>query len=111
MASSTIPISEAEWQAQVVELARYLGWKHLHVRRSIGKGKRWTTATNVDGWPDLFLWHPTRGFVALELKVGGRSATPEQKEVLRSLEAAGARAFIAYPVDLDSVTRILSTAP
>lgn len=101
--------TEIEWQAQVVQLAHTLGWEHLHVRRSIGKGKRWVTATNLVGWPDLFLFHPRRGFVALELKVGKNAATDEQVEVLAGLAAAGARTMIAYPHDLAAVTALLGT--
>lgn len=97
-----------EWQAQVVDLAHMLGWEHLHVRRSIGKGRKWVTVTNVKGWPDLFLWHPTGGFAALELKVGRDRATPEQAAVLASLLAAGAAfAFVARPSDLDLVRSLL----
>jgi len=103
----SLPVTEAEWQEQVVQLAHLYGWKHLHVRRSIGKGKRWTTATNVDGWPDLFLWHPTKGFAAIELKVGKNQPTEEQEAILASLEAAGARVMVAWPVDLELVKNLL----
>lgn len=100
-------VSEAEWQAQVVQLAHALGWRHLHVRRSIGKGKRWVTATNI-AWPDLWLWKPEHGFVALELKVGSNRPTPEQSEVLADLAAAGARTMVAYPGDLEAVRDLLA---
>lgn len=101
-------MTESEWQAQVVELAHMLGWQHLHVRRSIGKHQKWTTATNVVGWPDLFLWHPKHGFAAIELKVGRNRVTPEQVEVLRSLERAGARILVAYPPELPAVQALLT---
>jgi len=100
-------MTETEWQQQVVDLAHLLGWQHLHVRRSIGKGKQWTTATNRVGWCDLFLWHPKHGFVALELKVGRNQPTPEQLEVLAELQAAGARTMVAWPDDLDAVIALL----
>lgn len=48
-------LTEATWQQQVIDLAHALGWRHMHVRRSIGKGRTWVTATNVP-WPDLTLW-------------------------------------------------------
>lgn len=104
-------MTEAEWQQQVIDLAHLYGWHHLHVRRSIGKGKRWTTATNVDGWPDLWLWHPTKGFAAIELKVGKNAATLEQLNVLASLSVAGARTMVAWPHDLEAVKILLSTGP
>lgn len=101
-------ISEADFQAQVIELAHWLGWEHMHVRRSIGKGRKWTTATNVVGWPDLTLWHHRHGFVFAELKAENGRATAEQVAVLGSLQAAGAVAVVWRPSDLDgSVLRIL----
>lgn len=103
-------MTEAEWQSQVLEVAALYGWRHLHVRRSIGKGKRWVTATNVDGWPDLFLWNvrrPGAGLVALELKSEGGKPTDEQVQVLAELDAAGVRTMIARPSDLDAVHALL----
>lgn len=44
-------MTEADWQGQVIDLAHAYQWRHLHVRRTIGKGKKWVTATNVAGWP------------------------------------------------------------
>lgn len=100
---------EAEWQEAVTDLAKQLGWRWLHVRRSIGKGKKWTTATNVEGWPDLLLWHPQRGGqVALELKVRPRKPEPEQEAVLASLRASGIPGMVAYPEDLPAVTELLT---
>jgi hypothetical protein len=90
-------LTEEEFQQQVVQAAHLLGWQHLHVRRTIGRGRKWTTSTNVKGWPDLFLWHPKRGFLALELKVRPNKATPEQVDVLTSLAAAGAAIAVVYP--------------
>ena len=101
------PFSHIEWQAQVVELLHALGWSHLHVRRSIGKGHKWVTATNRIGWCDLLAWHPVHGFAAVELKVGRDKATPEQLQVLAELEAAGAATMVAFPHDLDALTSLL----
>lgn len=97
-----------EWQAQVVDLAHVLGWRHLHVRRTVGRGKRWTTSTNVKGWPDLLLWSERqRRVVAIELKVGRDKPSDEQRAVLASLEAAGVVSMVAYPADLSAVSALL----
>lgn len=96
-------MTEAEFQGIVIDLARVLGWKHMHVRRSIGKGHRWTTATNVP-WPDLTLWRPNRegGFLLRELKVDERSPwQPGQRELLVTLMAAGVDAGVWMVADLD----------
>lgn len=103
-------LTHEEFQSQVVEAARLMKWNHLHVRRTIGRGKKWVTATNRDGWPDLLLWHAEHGFVAIELKVGKDKPTPEQLQVLDELARAGARTLVAYPSDWDRVEAVLRGA-
>lgn len=100
-------MTHEEWQQQVVDAAHLFGWQHLHVRRTIGRGKKWVTATNVKGWPDLFLWHPRHGFAAIELKVKPDFPRTDQLEVLAELAAAGARTLVAYPDDWPSVESLL----
>jgi hypothetical protein len=97
------PILEAEFQGLVLELARTLGWRHLHVRRSIGKGRQWVTATNVP-WPDLTLWRPAphAGFLVRELKVPPVKFQPGQLEVLEELASSGIDAGWWVPDDLDN---------
>lgn len=102
-------MSEATFQQQVVELAHMLGWKHLHVRRSIGKGSRWVTATNVTGWVDLTLWHERQQRVLFaELKTDVGKLSKEQVEVIESLSAAGQEVFVWRPKDLEYVAAVLS---
>lgn len=101
-------MTEAEWQASVVDLARILGWRHMHARRSIGKGSRWTTATNVTGWPDLVLWSERQQRVIFaELKTDTGKLTTEQVEVLRSLRTAGAECHVWRPAQLKDIRDIL----
>lgn len=101
-------VTHESWQAEVVQAAGYIGWRHLHVRRSIGKGKKWATTTNVVGWPDLFLWHPKRaGHAAIEIKVAPDLPTQAQLDVLASLAAAGTLVAVAYPADLDALVAML----
>lgn len=99
-------ITEAEWQATVTDLLRALGYRSMHCRRSIGKGRRWTTATSVVGWPDLFAWRPGRA-VALELKAEGGTVTTEQERVLAELAGAGIDARVVRPSDFDELVEWL----
>lgn len=109
-AATDPPITEADWQQQVIDLAHVLGWKHLHVRRTIGKGNKWVTATNLKGWPDLFLWHERQQrVIAAELKSEAGTTTPEQVDVLESLTAAGVPCFVWRPSDLEAVRDLLAT--
>lgn len=83
--------TEAEWQAVVIDAAHALGWHHNFTRRSIGKGRKWTTATSCVGWPDLTLWHEgQRRVIFAELKTDKGETTAQQDAVLISLYAAGA---------------------
>lgn len=93
--------THVEYQQQVIDLVHLYGWQHLHVRRSIGRQKMWTTTTNRKGWPDLLCWHPRHGFLAIEIKVGKDKPTLEQAGVLEELKAAGASCWVLYPRDLD----------
>jgi hypothetical protein len=98
-------VTHDEWQKQVIELGTMLGFKYLHVRKSIGgKTQGWKTTTNRKGWPDLFFWHPTAGGTcSIEIKVLPDKPKPEQVEVLTELVAAGIPSMVAYPTDLDAV--------
>ena len=109
---AALAIDEATFQAQVVELVHLLGWEVLHVRRSIGKGNRWTTTTSVKGWPDLFLWHPHQGVLARELKTDSGKPTSEQVAVIASLCDAGIDAGIWRPRDFaDEIPSTLNGEP
>lgn len=103
-------LSHNEFQEQITKAAALFKWKHLHVRKSTGKNKSWQTTTNRTGWPDLFLWHPHHGFLAIEVKVGKDTPTPEQLQVLDELARAGAQTLIAYPADWDVIEKTLRGA-
>jgi hypothetical protein len=101
--------TEAEFQAQVVELATICGWTWLHVRKSIGRrnGKSaWQTTTNLKGWVDLLLWRPGR-MIAVELKSRTGKTTPEQDAVLASLAEAGVETYVWRPSDWDEIAAVL----
>jgi len=105
-------MSEADWQAQVVQLAGMLGWRHCHTRRSIGRGRKWTTATSVIGWPDLVLWHEQQQrLLFIELKATAGRLADTQREVLLSLRAAGQEVAVWRPEDLEAIQETLAGAP
>lgn len=96
-----LPLTEAQFQTLVLELARALGYEHNHTRRSIGKGRRWTTATSCVGYPDLHLWGRGRS-LHRELKTDTGKMTTGQAAVIASMRAAGIDADVWRPADLDS---------
>lgn len=102
-------ITEDQFQRQVMELAHVTGWTVLHVRKALGKrdGRRaWQTTTNLRGWPDLLMWRPGR-MIAAELKSETGRTTPEQRDVLASLEAAGVECHVWRPSLWPEIVRIL----
>lgn len=104
--------TEAEFQAQVLELAHLYGWRVLHVRRSIGRRggtAAWQTTTSVRGWPDLLCWHPDRGACfAAELKSDAGRLTDDQRQVLDQLERCGIDAHVWRPADFDTAHHVLA---
>jgi hypothetical protein len=104
-------MTHEELQQQVIDLAHLCGWRHLHVRRSIGKGRKWVTTTNVVGWPDLLLWSPrersTRRHIAIEVKVPPDKVRPEQQACLDDLAAAGFEVHVVTPDTFDVLVAVL----
>lgn len=104
-----VQVTHVDLQADILKLAHLMGWKHLHVRRTIGRGKTWVTATNLKGWPDLLLWstrQPGR-HIAVELKVPPDKLTPSQTAVLAELEAAGFEVYVWTPSDIETAASVL----
>ena len=100
--------SEASFQAQVIELAEWLGWRVMHVRTTVGRGGKHTTATSIIGYPDLTMWHEgQRRVLFVELKSDTGRATAAQIGVLASLRAADVEAHLWRPRDWDQITRVL----
>jgi len=103
---ASIPLSEAEWQRQVVQLARSLGWRSYHTMAARRK-KGWTTPVTSRGFPDLLLIRPPRIVVA-ELKTETGVATDEQQEWLSLFSACGVEAYLWRPTDLEQIAHVLS---
>ena len=104
-----VRVSETEFQRAVVDYLNMCGWRHLHVRKSMGRRngtEGWQTTTSIKGWPDLLAWKPGR-IVAIELKSDTGRATPEQLDVLASLSAAGVETFIWRPSDWPEIEKVM----
>jgi len=79
-------MTEAQWQRQVVDLARLGGWRiaHFGVART---EKGWRTPVREDGagWPDLVLVRDGE-LIFAELKTDAGRLRPEQEEWLADLQ-------------------------
>lgn len=101
-------MAESVWQEQFIQLAQAHGWWHMHVRRTVGRGRKWVTATNVIGWPDLTLVCTRQErIIFVELKSEKGVVSPEQSEVHAKLRAAGQEVYVLRPSDLDLAQAIL----
>lgn len=89
-------MTEAQFQAAVIKLARTLGWRVFHVPDSRRVTER--------GMPDLTMIHEgQRRLVFAELKSAVGRLRPEQEVWLRVLREAGAEVHVWRPADLDEV--------
>ena len=89
-------ITEAEFQTQVVDLARLLGWRVAHFRAA-RPGQGWRTPVSADGegFVDLVLARDRVMFVELKSDTG--TLRPAQREWLIALRAAGAEVHVWKP--------------
>lgn len=98
-ATPLVELTEKQWQQQVVDLAKQLGWRrpyHTHDSRR-----------SEPGFPDLTLVRDR--VIFLELKREKGRLTEPQKDWLRALDAAGAEVYVARPRDLEDLARVLTT--
>lgn len=97
-ATAPAPLTEAQWQERVVDLATWRGWRTFHVYDS-----RRSTA----GWPDLILCRGDR-MLAWELKRDTGRATRQQLEWLAALSLIpGVDARVVRPADWPLVQELL----
>ena len=107
-------MTEAEFEAAVVDLAHMFGWKVAGFRPA-QTSKGWRTPVKYDGkgWPDLTLVHPQHGIIFAELKSPSGHIEPEQAAWLTLLDTAAGvaskvRVVVWRPSDADEVSATLS---
>ncbi len=104
----TLPISEQEFQTQIIDLARRFDWRYFHARPGKTAGGRWATQMSGDpGYPDLTMVRGNR-LIFAELKTDAGKATDQQVEWLSALNAVEHRtAQLWRPHDLETVAELL----
>jgi hypothetical protein len=105
--AAAVKQTEASFQAAVTELAHICGYAVCHVRRTIGKHRRWTTGTSIVGWPDLMIYGHGRFFMA-EIKTLDGKVTETQSQVHADLRAAGIDVHVWTPADWDAIRDVLT---
>jgi len=91
------PISEEQFQSEVIAFAKRQGWRVYHTRDSRRSEK---------GFPDLVLIRGKELIVA-ELKAGKNVTTMEQEEWLAAFAKTGAVAALWYPHCWPTIERLL----
>lgn len=87
MSATPLALTEAEWQALVVQYARLHGWQVFHHLDSRG---------TEPGWPDLVLIRPP-DLVVAELKSERGKLTPSQEKTIAALTECGIEAHVWRP--------------
>ncbi|HEV8653158.1 MAG TPA: hypothetical protein VG276_28130 [Actinomycetes bacterium] len=108
-----LAMSEAQWQATVLDLALTLHWRALHhhdSRRQVGTDNNGKPILVGDkdaaGLPD-WLFIRERHFFA-ELKAEGKQPTAKQLEIMDGLRKAGAEVHLWHPSDWPEVVIALT---
>ena len=102
--------SESAFQAQVCNLASYLGWHWYHapdnrpIRTRDGRVRKQHV---VPGFPDLIMLRGAE-IMAVELKAQGGRISRDQNTWLARFIAAGVETHIWFPADWDEVRERLS---
>lgn len=100
-------VSEKEFMAWVVNLAKDRGWSVYHThdsRRSEAGFPDLTCLREVPRWNKSIA--RARQVVA-ELKMPGKKPTAKQREWLRLFELHGAETFVWYPGDVRTIREVL----
>lgn len=106
------PQRESDFQAQVIQLARLLGWRvawfrPVRVQRRNGTVYHETpVGADGKGWPDLILTRAGR-LVAAELKSERGRLTAEQAAWISALRAAGVEVFLWRPSQWREIEEVL----
>ncbi len=104
----TLPISEQDFQSQVIDLARQTGWRLAHFRPGKTAGGRWATQMSGHiGYPDLTLVRDDR-LIFAELKSADGETTLGQTAWLHELgNVEHVTAQLWRPHDLETIAEQL----
>ncbi len=106
----SLSITEVQFQDQIIQLARLLGFKVAHFRAAkTSKGWRTPVSGDGEGFPDLVLTNPRRGVIFAELKAEKGKLSENQKKWGEYLEEAGAEFYVWRPSQFDEIAEILKS--
>lgn len=106
-------LSEREFQAHVLAVAKRNGWLWFHDAATNAPRVCWSCKApargprNASGLPDLLLVREDRILWA-ELKAQDGTTTPEQREWIARLRAAGQTVYVWRPADWPVIEKVLA---
>jgi hypothetical protein len=100
-------MTEAEWQAQLIQFARLRGWLVAHFRPAL-TSRGWRTPVTADGagFPDLVMVRDR--VVVAELKSEHGQVSASQRRWLDALAVSKAEHYLWRPSSWPEVERVLS---
>ena len=101
------PLTEAQFQRQIVDLARLYGWEDFHVRagRTADSWRVPGSGSLAQGWPDLCLVRGNR-LLFIEVKTDAGKLTTHQERVLDVLRLA-AEVHVWRPRDWSFIEAVI----
>ena len=106
MGDKMIPVTEANWQNTVVELAQTLGYTHIY--------HTWDSRHSAAGFLDLVMVRPGDWYdslkqrvVYLECKGTKGQPTVDQQDWIETLRDAGQEAYCFWPDQWDELVGVL----
>lgn len=103
--------TEAEFQKQVIQLARLYGFRVAHFRAAMNRRGMWQTPVQADGagFPDLLMVKDR--VIAAELKSPKGKPSPEQVAWMDAFRKAGVETYLWKPADWDEIVTVLTGSP
>lgn len=103
------PMTEKEFQNQVLGYAGLRGWLIVHFRPALTRSGRWATAVQAQGtgYPDLTLCREDR-LIFAELKTDRGRLTLLQQKWLEALRKTSAEVYLWRPNQWVEIERILN---
>lgn len=99
-------VSEEQFQAQVLMLAKLTGWRSAHFRTAkTPRGHRTPVAGDGKGFLDTVLVRERVLFA--ELKVLPNETSSDQEDWIRALRNAGQEVYVWYPEDWQMIEYVL----
>ena len=95
-------VKEKPFMETILRMAKLLGWLSYHT---------FDSRKSTPGFPDIVAVHPEHGTLYLEAKTMRGKVSAAQQEWIDVLTAAGERAFVVRPDQMDMIEALFRGEP